>query len=98
MRRRFSEEVIMRRWSVAPVAAALVLSVPAPFLAARAPAMAEEAKAAGVETVYAVVPGGIHLEAFLTSAREFYDFLDQHKIHAGDAEPRTSNSEAGHQR
>jgi acetyl esterase/lipase len=41
--------------------------------------MAEEAKAAGVETVYAVVPGGIHLEAFLTYASGFYDFLDKHK-------------------
>ena len=41
--------------------------------------MAEEAKAAGVETVYAVVPGGIHLEAFLTYAQGFYDFLDKHK-------------------
>ena len=41
--------------------------------------MAEEAKAAGVETVYAVVPGGIHLEAFLTYARQFFDFMDAHK-------------------
>jgi predicted peptidase len=41
--------------------------------------MAEEAKAAGVETVFAVVPGGIHLEAFLTYAQGFYDFLDKHK-------------------
>jgi len=41
--------------------------------------MAEEAKAAGVETVYAVVPGGIHLEAFLTYAQGFFDFLDKHK-------------------
>jgi predicted peptidase len=41
--------------------------------------MAEEAKAAGVETVYAVVPGGVHLEAFLTYARQFFDFMDAHK-------------------
>jgi dipeptidyl aminopeptidase/acylaminoacyl peptidase len=41
--------------------------------------MAEEAKAAGVDTVYAVVPGGIHLEAFLTYVQGFYDFLDKHK-------------------
>ena len=31
--------------------------------------MAEEAKAAGVDTTYAVVQGGTHLEAFLTYAR-----------------------------
>ena len=41
--------------------------------------MAEEAKAAGVETVYAVVPGGVHLEAFLTYASKFFDFMDAHK-------------------
>jgi len=41
--------------------------------------MAAEAKAAGVDTTYATVVGGIHLEAFLTYAKEFYDFLDKHK-------------------
>ena len=41
--------------------------------------MAAEAKAAGVNTTYAVVKGGTHLEAFLTYAREFYDFLDKQK-------------------
>jgi poly(3-hydroxybutyrate) depolymerase len=41
--------------------------------------MAEAAKAAGVETLYATVPGGTHLEAFLTYANGFYDFLDKHK-------------------
>jgi poly(3-hydroxybutyrate) depolymerase len=41
--------------------------------------MAEEAKAAGVQTVYATVPGGTHLEAYLTYAREFFDFLDKQK-------------------
>ena len=41
--------------------------------------MAEEAKAAGVETVYATVPGGTHLEAYLTYAKEIFDFLDAQK-------------------
>jgi predicted peptidase len=40
--------------------------------------MAEAAKAAGVETVYATVPGGTHLEAYLTFASEIFDFLDKH--------------------
>jgi len=42
-------------------------------------AMAEEAKAAGVDTTYATVVGGVHLEAFLTYVTGFYDFLDKHK-------------------
>jgi predicted peptidase len=41
--------------------------------------MAEEAKAAGVETVYAAVPGGVHLTAYLTYAAQIFDFLDAHK-------------------
>jgi predicted peptidase len=41
--------------------------------------LAEAAKAAGVETVYATVPGGTHLEAYLTYASQIYDFLDKHK-------------------
>jgi predicted peptidase len=41
--------------------------------------MAEAAKAAGVETVYATVPGGTHLEAYLTYASQIFDFLDKHK-------------------
>ena len=41
--------------------------------------MAEAAKAAGVETVYATVPGGTHLEAYLTFASQIFDFLDAHK-------------------
>lgn len=41
--------------------------------------MAEAAKSAGVETVYATVPGGTHLEAYLTYASQLYDFLDKHK-------------------
>jgi len=41
--------------------------------------MAEAAKAAGVETVYATVPGGTHLEAYLTYASQIFDFLDAHK-------------------
>jgi predicted peptidase len=38
--------------------------------------MAEAAKAAGVPTVYATVPGGTHLGAYLTYAKEIFDFLD----------------------
>ena len=38
--------------------------------------MAEAAKAAGVTTLYATVPGGTHLGAYLTYAREIFDFLD----------------------
>ena len=41
--------------------------------------MAEAAKAAGVETVYATVPGGTHLEAYLTYASQIFDFLDKHR-------------------
>jgi predicted peptidase len=41
--------------------------------------MAEAAKAAGVETAYATVPGGTHLEAYLTYASQIFDFLDAHK-------------------
>jgi predicted peptidase len=42
--------------------------------------MAEAAKAAGVDTVYATVPGGTHLEAYLTYATQIFDFLDsRHK-------------------
>jgi predicted peptidase len=41
--------------------------------------MAEAARAAGVETVYATVPGGTHLEAYLTYASPIFDFLDAHK-------------------
>ena len=41
--------------------------------------MAAAATAAGVETVYATVPGGTHLEAFLTFASQIFDFLDRHK-------------------
>jgi len=41
--------------------------------------MAEALKAAGVETAYATVPGGTHLEAYLTYATQIYDFLDKHK-------------------
>src|SRR5687767_13258180 len=40
--------------------------------------MAEAAKAAGVDTVYATVPGGTHLEAYLTYASQIFDFLGQH--------------------
>jgi predicted peptidase len=41
--------------------------------------LAEISKAAGVETVYATVPGGTHLEAYLTYAPQLFDFLDKHK-------------------
>ena len=41
--------------------------------------MAAAVKAAGVETVYATVPGGTHLEAYLTYASQIFDFLDTHK-------------------
>jgi predicted peptidase len=39
--------------------------------------LAAAAKAAGVETVYATVPGGTHLEAYLTYARQIFDFLER---------------------
>ena len=41
--------------------------------------MANAARAAGVDTVYATVPGGTHLEAYLTYASQIFDFLDTHK-------------------
>jgi predicted peptidase len=41
--------------------------------------LAEAAKTAGVETAYATVPGGTHLEAYLTYAAEIFDFLDKFK-------------------
>jgi predicted peptidase len=41
--------------------------------------MAAAAKAAGVDATYATVPGGTHLEAYLTYAREFFDFLDRQR-------------------
>ena len=41
--------------------------------------MAEAAQAAGVDTVYATVPGGTHLEAYLTFASQIFDFLDKQR-------------------
>ena len=41
--------------------------------------MAEAARAAGVNATYATVPGGTHLEAYLTYARGIFDFLDAHR-------------------
>ena len=41
--------------------------------------MAAAAKAAGVDTEYATVPGGTHLEAYLTYASQIYDFLEKHR-------------------
>ena len=38
--------------------------------------MADAARAAGVTTIYATVPGGTHLGAYLTYASEIFDFLD----------------------
>lgn len=38
--------------------------------------MADAAKKAGVDAVYATVPGGTHLEAYLTFAPQIFDFLD----------------------
>jgi predicted peptidase len=42
-------------------------------------AMADAAKAAGVDVQFAVVPTGTHLGAFLTYANGFFDFMDKHK-------------------
>ena len=41
--------------------------------------MADAARAAGVTTTYATVPGGTHLGAYLTYAREIFDFLDEQR-------------------
>ena len=41
--------------------------------------MAEAAKAAGVDATYATVPGGTHLEAYLTYASQIFDFLEKQK-------------------
>lgn len=41
--------------------------------------MADAARAAGVDAVYATVPGGTHLEAYLTYASPIFDFLDTHR-------------------
>ena len=38
--------------------------------------MADAARAAGVNAVYATVPGGTHLGAYLTYASQIFDFLD----------------------
>jgi predicted peptidase len=47
-----------------------------PIAASRA--LAEEARAAGVDARFATVPGGTHLTAYLDYADEIYDFLDAH--------------------
>jgi predicted peptidase len=44
--------------------------------------MAAAAKGAGVNAVYATVPGGTHLEAYLTYASGLFDFLDRHRKQA----------------
>lgn len=41
--------------------------------------MADAARAAGVDTTYATVPGGTHLEAYLTYASQLFEFLDKHR-------------------
>ena len=41
--------------------------------------MAVAARAAGVNATFATVPGGTHLEAYLTYARQFFDFIDSHR-------------------
>ena len=41
--------------------------------------MAEAFKAQGIDAVYATVPGGTHLEAYLTYAAQIFDFLDRQK-------------------
>ena len=41
--------------------------------------MAVAAKAAGVDAEYATVPGGTHLEAYLTFASQIFDFLQKHQ-------------------
>jgi predicted peptidase len=41
-------------------------------------ALAEAARAAGVEADYATIPGGTHLTAYLDFATEIFDFLDAH--------------------
>ncbi len=41
--------------------------------------MADAARAAGVTTTYATVPGGTHLGAYLTYASEIFDFLDEQR-------------------
>lgn len=41
--------------------------------------MAAAAKAAGVDATYSTVPGGTHLEAYLTYAPQLFDFLDRHR-------------------
>ena len=38
--------------------------------------MADAARAGGVDATYATVPGGTHLEAYLTYARQIFEFLD----------------------
>jgi predicted peptidase len=41
--------------------------------------MAADAKATGIDTVYATVAGGTHLEAYLTFAGPIFDFFDAHR-------------------
>jgi len=41
--------------------------------------MADAARAAGVTTIYATVPGGTHLAAYMTFAKEIFDFLDEQR-------------------
>ncbi|MES2604561.1 MAG: prolyl oligopeptidase family serine peptidase, partial [Pseudomonadota bacterium] len=40
--------------------------------------MAKELQQHGIETEYAVVPNGEHLNAFMLYAPQIFDFLDKH--------------------
>lgn len=51
-------------------------------------ALAEAARAAGVDARFAAVPGGTHLTAYLDYAEEIYDFLDAHPKGAPPQSPR----------
>jgi predicted peptidase len=41
--------------------------------------MAEKMKSLGIDSEFLLVPGGVHLEAYLTGAAKIFDFLDKHK-------------------
>jgi hypothetical protein len=62
--------------AAAPAAATLPPSNPAAPLYQH---KGEQYRAAGVSTQYATVPGGTHLEAYLTYAAQLFDFLDKHR-------------------
>ena len=41
--------------------------------------MAEKMKSLGIDAAFIAIPGGTHLEAYLTGASQIFDFLDKHK-------------------